>query len=135
MSDAPVEPDVGEPKQGEGGVSALVDVPVITNSREGLVAGVATLDGTQRCADVLDAQRLFHSDVGGERGVLRDVPELAATSRSGVDFPDPFRPANPLRPAPKVVVKSVNTVSPSSQEKSTLLQTTDVVGVDMRYSE
>lgn len=66
-----------EPELVESGARPLLDVPVVADGGEVLLARVARLDGEQRGAGARDTERLVDAQSGVEDGVLREVTDLA----------------------------------------------------------
>src|SRR5205085_4792527 len=72
-----VEVEGGQSQLVEGGAGAFLDVPVVADGGEVLLVGFAALDGVQGGAGPVDAEGLVDAQVGVERGVLREVADLA----------------------------------------------------------
>ena len=70
-----VEGDVGEAEPIQLGPGALLDVPVVADRGEVLLARVPGLDGAQRPDHRSDPQYLGHGQVAGQRQALREVAE------------------------------------------------------------
>ncbi|AKA08623.1 hypothetical protein SAZ_11375 [Streptomyces noursei ZPM] len=70
-------PEGGQAELVEGGAGALLDVPVVADGGEVRFARVAGLDGVQGGAGGGDAEGLVDPEAGVERGLLREVADLA----------------------------------------------------------
>ena len=129
--------DVAEAEPVQLGAGALLDVPVVADRGEVLLARVAGLDGVQRRDAGGDAQHLGDGQVAGQRQVLRQVAEhpvdgdaaaggRAARRRSaGAAWSCRRRSARPGRCGRRRTVKdrSAKTGVSSGQEKDRLEQT------------
>lgn len=76
--EAPVQGEVAEAEPVELGAGAFLDVPVVADGGEVLLAHVARLDGVEGGDHGGDAEHLGDGQLLGEGETLREVPERAA---------------------------------------------------------
>jgi len=72
-----VEVQVLEPQLVQPGAGALLEVPVVTDRREGILCRLTRLDGAQRVPRGGDAEQVADAAVGAEGDGLRQVAHLA----------------------------------------------------------
>ena len=117
----PVQPSPG----------ALLDVPVVSDRREGILASLTRLDGVQGIPGGGDAEQVRNAAVGSERDGLRQVSHLTAdpdSARARTQFPgdqpeqgrltravDPDQPGTAQ--AQNVAFRPQSTEAPSGQLK------------------
>ena len=78
LADPPVQRNLLEPEPVQRGPGLLLDVPVLADPREVLLAGVPGLDRRHGRPDARDAERLLDPGVRrAERQVLRQITEFA----------------------------------------------------------
>ncbi len=135
-----IERDVPEAEPVELGAGAFLDVPLVADRGEHLVAGIAAGQRVERIEDGCDAEHVGHAAPGVERQRLRKIADAIpstvtepadgryspAISFSSVLLPAPLGATRPVWPSPTVKDNSSNSGVSPGHEKDRFEQTMEV---------